>query len=114
GCGGDDDDASSTSGGPPSSEAPPEATTVAPETTVVPETTAPESNLVEGCENGLPTEFSVDPNGSPARCAPGFPAPVPLAERQTITYATSSLSSENSFPFLLAVDRGEFEKENIE
>ncbi|MGE0308827.1 MAG: ABC transporter substrate-binding protein [Acidimicrobiia bacterium] len=70
--------------------------------------------MVEGCENGLPADFAVDPDSSPARCEPGFPAPVPLAERQTITYSTSSLSSENSFPMLLAIDQGEFEKENIE
>ncbi len=119
GCGGDDDDASSTSVGAPSSEATTEESTTAqstaaPQSTPAPASTPTESNMVEGCEHGLPADFAVDPNSSPARCEPGFPAPVPLAERQTITYATSSLSSENSFPFQFAIDQGEFEKENIE
>ncbi|MCY4272282.1 MAG: hypothetical protein OXF00_06535 [bacterium] len=98
---GDDDDTPSVA---PAPEAPAEAPAPAP---------AGEDPFA-GCGAGAvidPSDLSV---GRPvARCEPGYPLPIPLAERTTINMS-SGFKLEFIAPILLAEAFGEFEKENID
>lgn len=70
-------------------------------------------DLVAGCSKGLPDDFSVNPKAEPVRCDVGYPLPVPLKEKVTIQVAQPGLT-ENSAPLLMAIDKGEFAKENLD
>lgn len=72
------------------------------------------SGFVEGCGPESVTDpVIIDPTRQVARCEPGFPAPVPLAERQTVV-VSSAFRLEFNSPLLLAISQGEFDKENID
>lgn len=58
-----------------------------------------------------PTDRSV--GRQPARCEPGQPAPQPLAERGRLVLA-NGFRSEYVAPILLALEMGEFDRENLE
>ncbi len=75
------------------------------------ETTA---GFVEGCDEGSVTDPTIiDPSREVARCEPGFPAPQPLDETETVV-VSSAFRLEFNSPLLLAISQGEFEKENLE
>jgi len=48
-----------------------------------------------------------------ARCAPGYPEPKPLTERAKVVISSSSKSEAAAFLYL-AIQEGEFEKENLD
>ncbi|MEU1518938.1 ABC transporter substrate-binding protein [Streptomyces sp. NPDC005811] len=70
---------------------------------------------VAGCGTASwtdPSDLSAD--RAPARCEPGAPAPVPLAERRKLTIATGTLSAEYVAPLEVALDKGEFAREGLD
>lgn len=81
-----------------------------------PSTTAskPSANAhgVKGCEHGHTDPSDLSADRQVARCEPGAPAPKPLAEPATVTFA-SQFKLEFMSPVLLADSMGEFKKENI-
>lgn len=69
---------------------------------------------VPGCGDQAVTDpADLSPDRPVARCEPGAPPPRPLAERQTVRFA-SAFRAEFMAPILLADHFGEFEKENLE
>lgn len=121
-CGGDDSGSGDTSSADTSadtSESPETSSgTDAPGTTETAAGTSPDESVATGSGCGDGSFTDLQPLGQNvegvARCEPGSPSPQPLAERQKLTIATSSLSSEIALPLLLAQQHGEFEKENLE
>lgn len=69
--------------------------------------------FVEGC-----SEASVTPvtqiEHKPARCEPGYPAPVPLAKRDVVRIGSSTTSLEFMAVIMVGIDKGEFDKENLD
>ncbi len=103
-CGSDDDEATDSDSD----------TTTDVATTAPSDTSGGEATGDDGCaENGLtdPSDFSAD--RVIARCEPGFPAPQPLAERQTIKLG-NRFRAEFVAPILLAEHYGLFDEENID
>ncbi|MFG2942134.1 ABC transporter substrate-binding protein [Streptomyces sp. NPDC048282] len=81
------------------------------ETASAPRTVRP----VAGCGKASWTDpADLSPTRSPARCSPGKPAPVPLAEPRRITIATGTLSAEYVAPLEVALDKGEFKAEGLD
>ncbi|WP_419919218.1 ABC transporter substrate-binding protein [Candidatus Poriferisocius sp.] len=73
-----------------------------------------EEDPFAGCGEGAEVDPSILAVGRPvARCEPGYPKAIPLAERQTINFS-SSFKLEFIAPILLADSLGEFEKENLD
>ncbi|MEV7193438.1 ABC transporter substrate-binding protein [Streptomyces sp. NPDC093510] len=69
---------------------------------------------VPGCGKGSWTDpADLSPDRKPARCAPDTPAPEPLADERSLTIATGTLSAEYVAPLQMAVEKGEFAKENL-
>ncbi|MBA2944419.1 ABC transporter substrate-binding protein [Streptomyces himalayensis] len=70
---------------------------------------------VSGCGEGSwtdPADLSAD--REPARCDKGAPAPQPLAKKRKLTIATGTLSAEYVAPLTVALEKGEFAKENLD
>lgn len=65
-----------------------------------------------GCGEGAVTDLS--PDREVARCEPGYPAPQPLEERASVRLATNFWGFEFTAPYVLALELGEFEKENLD
>ena len=92
------------------------ATTEPPGTTEAEGTAAADASAApgEGCgAESASDPADLSPDRAPARCAPGFPEPLPLAERQTVTLSTA-FRAEFVAPILLADALGEFDAENID
>lgn len=68
--------------------------------------------LVEGCENGVTDPSDMSVGREVARCEPGYPAPQPLPEMETVR-VSSAFRLEFNAPLLLADTMGELEKENL-
>lgn len=68
---------------------------------------------VEGCENGYSDPADISVGREVSRCEPGFPAPVPLAEKTKIIIGTNFKLEFNS-PVAVADSLGEYAKENLE
>lgn len=73
----------------------------------------PAHAFVEGCSEASVTDVSVVEH-VPARCNAGYPAAVPLPEKQTITVGTSTTSLEFVAVLMVGLDKGEFAKENLD
>ncbi|MGW1023056.1 ABC transporter substrate-binding protein [Streptomyces sp. NPDC002577] len=70
---------------------------------------------VTGCGEGSwtdPADLSAD--RKPARCDKNAPAPQPLAKKRKLTIATGTLSAEYVAPLEVALEKGEFAKENLD
>lgn len=69
---------------------------------------------VEGCADGLPANYAAEtaPKVVP-HCEKGSPAPVPLKDPVDLIVSMTSKASANSAAMLLAADKGEFKKENL-
>ncbi|OAH14480.1 ABC transporter substrate-binding protein [Streptomyces jeddahensis] len=70
---------------------------------------------VAGCGAGSwtdPADLSADRR--PARCDKGAPAAQPLAKKRKLTIATGTLSAEYVAPLQVALEKGEFAKENLD
>ncbi|HEY8526171.1 MAG TPA: ABC transporter substrate-binding protein [Acidimicrobiales bacterium] len=69
---------------------------------------------VEGCGEGSWTDpEDLEPDREPARCEPGAPAPDPLPEETDVVITSGTLAAEFVAPIQVAIDRGEFEAENL-
>jgi NitT/TauT family transport system substrate-binding protein len=69
---------------------------------------------VEGCGDGSWTDpTDRDADREPARCDAGTPAPDPLPEPTDVVITSGTLSAEFVAPLQVAIDRGEFEAENL-
>lgn len=84
------------------------------ESTESAEPTEEPANYAEGCENGWTDPADLSPTRQPARCEANFPAPQPLAERTKIVVTSATLKGEYLAHLRYAIDKGEFEKENLE
>ncbi|HEX7096333.1 MAG TPA: hypothetical protein VF183_10650 [Acidimicrobiales bacterium] len=71
-----------------------------------------EGGLVEGCEEGVTDPSDMSVGRKVARCEPGFPAPQPLPQMETVR-VSSAFRLEFNSPLLLADTMGELEKENL-
>ncbi len=68
---------------------------------------------VQGCGVRAATD-PVPLDHVPARCEPGFPSPKPLAKRGTMRMAVGLPSAEYFAPIAIGLQKGEFEKENLD
>ena len=69
---------------------------------------------VEGCGDGSWTDPSDrDADRTPARCEAHTPAPQPLDEPTDVVVTSGTLAAEFVAPLQVAIDRGEFEAENL-
>jgi NitT/TauT family transport system substrate-binding protein len=69
---------------------------------------------VEGCGDGSWTDPSDrDADRAPARCEAHTPAPQPLDEETDVVVTSGTLAAEFVAPLQVAIDRGEFEAENL-
>ncbi|MFJ6568402.1 ABC transporter substrate-binding protein [Streptomyces sp. NPDC091292] len=69
---------------------------------------------VAGCAKGWTDPADLAPDRAPARCEKGAPAPKPLAEKKKLTIVAGTLSAEYVAPLVVAAEKGEFEKENLD
>lgn len=77
-------------------------------------TSEPAASFAEGCENGWVDPANLSATRPIARCAPGFPAPQPLAEKKKLIVTSATLKGEYLAHLRLAIDKGEFAKENLD
>lgn len=96
---------------------PPEATSEAVEGTSDGDDTATEpeekpdaEGPVAGCED---IEVDRDPGSPSPTCEPGSPAPQPLAEETELRVSFGAPSIETNALYLVGMDKGEFEAENL-
>lgn len=69
---------------------------------------------VEGCSDGSSTDPSdLEAEREPARCEAEAPAPDPLPEETDVVITSGTLAAEFVAPLQVAIDRGEFEAENL-
>lgn len=73
----------------------------------------PSQAFVAGCSETSITDVTQIAH-TPARCEPGFPAPVPLAARETIRLGSSTTSLEFMAVVMVGIDKGEFAAENLD
>jgi NitT/TauT family transport system substrate-binding protein len=71
------------------------------------------AGTVAGCEDAFTDPADLSPDREAARCEPGSPAPVPLAEPADITITVGAPQAEFTSLIQIAQSRGEFEAENL-
>jgi NitT/TauT family transport system substrate-binding protein len=71
-------------------------------------------DAVTGCDGGWTDPADLSSDRQVARCEPGSPAPQPLDEMTDVRVAITTTGAEYVTPMLMAVEAGEFEKENLD
>ncbi|MFF0445282.1 ABC transporter substrate-binding protein [Streptomyces sp. NPDC004609] len=69
---------------------------------------------VAGCTSGWTDPADLAADRKPARCDKGAPAPQPLAKKKKLTIVSGTLSAEYVAPLVVAAEKGEFAKENLD